>query len=177
MKGAILPERVVVLRCSRFVGTALDEVRRRWPSATLRVVYQAGSEADLVTKGVTPDPRLCLPADTRLSVESLHRFGILQHLSKWQPQAVVVQWWWRDGLGHEAVNRAALFLHPRRLHAVMSDGTWLSVGPRERAGLAARRLCLTVVGACLVAACAFVSGLAAPALYLSRRRERLRLLR
>jgi hypothetical protein len=123
--------RVLVLRSSRFVAAAIDAARRRWPDAEIRVAYQAGSGAEIEQGGLSPEPGLALAPGRRLGLWTVLTSRVGWRLLAWNPDEVVLQWWYEDGVGHRAVERAALLLQPRGFHAVLADGRWFTVAGAE----------------------------------------------
>ncbi len=170
------PSRVLVLRTSRFVVAAIARVRRDWPAATLCVIHQAGSEAELDEAGIPASGRIQLPAGTRITAGSVLASSWGRRARQWRPDAVVLQWWTPSGRGHEAVDRAALLLQPRGFHVVLDGGerVWVSWKGRvwRPIAVAGRR----VLGITLIAAVAVLSVALWPATvwYQSRERRRLR---
>lgn len=173
--AAASPSRVLVVRTSRFARTAITCAMGEWPGASLRVIHQAGTGAELDAAGVSTAARIVVPAGTRITVASLLTSSWGWRALSWRPDAVVVQWWNPAGHGHEAVDRAALLLQPRGFHVVMEDGrrAWVPAGRRlmRPVRVFARRLVgLVLVVVVLVASAA----LWAPTAW-RRRRERVRM--
>lgn len=164
--------RVLVIRTSRFVSTAVSEVRRQWPAATLRVLHQAGSERELVDCGVEPEGSLRLPATSRLDVWSAIASRPFWRLLWWRPDHVVLQWWNPDGIGHEAADRAALLLNVAGFHVVLEDGSRFFV---SMAKTLRRTFARWLRGALLVTAGGAAVVLATPGWWIARRRERRRM--
>jgi len=120
---AIARPRVLVLRTSRFVGTATEWAQATWPGA---------------------DVMLVAPEGVRITIGSVLTSAWGRRALRWRPDAVVVQWWNPAGRGHEAADLAALLLQPRGFHVVMADGghAWVSASYRlwRPIRLAGRRL-------------------------------------
>lgn len=169
------PLRVLVLRTSRFVGTAIGRVTTEWPGADLLVVHQAGTGAELDAAVVDAPERLAIPAGTRVSILSVLTSAWGWRTLRWRPDAVVLQWWTAAGEGHEAVDYAALLMQRRGFHVVMADGSlrWVPAGERVRRTL--RKAVRRVLGAAVVIAILVVTPLLAPSAWWFRRREQLRM--
>lgn len=171
------PSRVLVLRTSRFVTTAIARVRRDWPAATLCVIHQAGSEAELDEAGIPATARIQIPAGTRITVGSVLASSWGWRARQWRPDAVVLQWWNPSGRGHEAVDRAALLLQPCGFHVVLEGGECVWVSWKRRVwrpiAVAGRRL----LGVTLIAAVAVLSVALWPVTLWHQGRERRRLRR
>ncbi len=163
--------RVVVLRTSRFLRTAVDAVRERWPGCDIRVVYQRGADADVRAAGVEPEPVLRIDAP-RLTASAFLGTRAFRRVLAWHPDAVVLQWWNPRGDGHAAADRAALLLLAPRLVAVLDDG---SVVPTTWAARARRPAVRFLRGTALIACVLAVAVATAPAYVWSTRRERRRL--
>jgi hypothetical protein len=152
--GLVPPHRrgVLVLRTSRFVDVAVHAARVRWPGVDLRV---EGRNGPITPAGIVTS-----------------RWG--WRLLAWRPCAVVLQWWNPDGYGHEAATWAALLIAPRRVYAVLADGTWIRVTAARRAMHACRPAWRGLRGALLVTMIAMASAAAWPAAVWFRRRKRRR---
>lgn len=169
------PTRVLVLRTSRFLSTAVSRVRRDWPDASLCVVHQAGTEAELETAGIAADARIPVPVGTRLTIGALLTSTWGWRALQWRPDAVVLQWWNPVGQGHEAADRAALLLQPRGFYAVLEDGQRLWVPGGRRLWRPVATLGRRLVGAALVVVVAVLAVTLWPATCWHQRRERRRL--
>ncbi len=167
--------RVLVLRTSRFVGLAVAMAQARWPGADIRVLHQAGTEAELRAAGVEPDPRLTMPRGRRITAASVLASPWGRFARSWHPDHVVVQWWNRDGRGHEAVDLAALLLQPRGFHVVFDDGVVWDEPRSARLGRPFRQAWYVVRGVLIVVAIAAATACVWPAAAWFECRERRRL--
>lgn len=122
------PLRVLILRTSRFLSVAASHAHACWPGAELRLLCQEGAEADAVSAGIAPGSCVPCPAGTRIRPRALVTSAWARHLLAWRPDIVVLQWWRRDGRGHEAATLFALLLQPRGCVAVLEDGGAIRMG-------------------------------------------------
>lgn len=146
--------RVLVLRTSRFAGTAIEWATATWPGAAVEVLAPEGAHITL----------------TSVLTSAWGRHALL-----WRPDAVVVQWWNPAGRGHEAVDRAALLLQPRGFHVVMEDGGHAWVPATRRLARPLRQAGRRLFGVALVAAVMLTTAALWVPTWWRRRRERLRM--
>ena len=148
------PERVVLIRSSRHLGTALAALRTASPGCQVTVVATPGTGGAVAQAGVHASDILIYRTRSQFDAWPLLRSGIPVALWRRGYDRVAVLWQDPDGTDHANVDRAAILLSPSGFDAITPDGTIIrrrtvALLRREAASAVRSILVLTALGLAL----------------------------